>query len=259
MAQGYTPLDPCYLTSNAFSEGETMQALYCAIFLNLFLFSTSWAQTSTCYNYDIKNQTPSETRVDLIVKCMVKGDTLYLDGGIDAWVIDELHIYALEPIKHISLNSKGGAVKDAVEIATFIREHKITTHVRKDAVCKSACTLIYQAGVIRTAHPSATFMYHSARYLFQSKEKQKQAYSCSKSKSKNCIEYESKKQSLQNTTDILFGLYEDYGISFEFYRLYKSMPTDPLWYESGNYLQTIDWELTAEEALSYNIVQVLLN
>jgi hypothetical protein len=226
--------------------------------LIFFAASTVEAQVSACYRYDILSTPASEVKVDFFVKCMIKGDTLYLDGGVDELLIDELRIYAATPIKHISLNSGGGRVDDAFEIAHFIRENNITTHVREGGVCKSACTLLYQAGAKRTAHPSAIFMYHSARYIMQSSFQQKELNLCLKSPSEKCLRVIDEKTSrLREDTDKLFSFYQDYGISDDFYNLYKSLPDDEQWYKSGNYLRTVDWELTAEESMEYNIVENL--
>jgi hypothetical protein len=228
------------------------------LILLLFWAVSSDAFVSSCATYDIENTHPEKVRVGIVSKCMVKGDTLYLDGAIDPYIIDELSVYPTTPIRKVSLNSDGGLVKDAFEIAEFIRANNIETFVRKDAVCKSACTLLFQAGVKRVAHQSSIFMYHGARFIPQSSKQISKLERCAKEQTEECHDFnEQKYLALKETTDQLFQRYRDYDIADNFYELYLSLPEDPLWYEDGNFIKTMDWEMTALESMNYNIVQYL--
>ena len=120
--------------------------------LSLLLFITRHGQLSVCAPYDLEKP-PEEVRVFMFIKCMHKGDTLYVDGAIDPYLIYELTVFAPEPIKKISLNSSGGLVDDAVEVAEWVRQNNIEVFVRKDAICMSACTLIFQAGTSAAPMP----------------------------------------------------------------------------------------------------------
>jgi hypothetical protein len=188
------------------------------------------------------------------------GDTLYLDGAVDPFLLDELKSYAPQPIRRLSLNSTGGLLEAAIEVAEWVRKNKIETYVRKDAVCMSACTLIFQAGVRRSAHRSAQFMFHSVRHLPQSHEQAEEIQKCALSSAPECLEKNLKaREQLQSSTDRLFSLYEEYGVTSDFYEKYKQFPVDPLWYLSGNYLQISDWDMKAEETLRFNIVQEIVD
>src|SRR5262245_7522285 len=52
--------------------------------------------------------------------------------------------------KIVSLNSRGGMAKDAVEIGLFIRNMEYATLVPTGKVCGSACVYIWAAGKPRT-------------------------------------------------------------------------------------------------------------
>lgn len=210
---------------------------------------------TACITYDVENIHPDELRVSNFIKCMRQGSTLWVDGGIDPNLIDELRIYNEKPIKTIYLNSGGGKVEDAFELANFIRENKITTIVRKQAVCASACTMLFQAGVHRVAHRTARFMFHSARHLLISSSQQKEIIRCLKAPSDQCLQViDEKKQGLLETTHEMFDLYEEYGATPQLRQDYFSMPEEQVWWTSGNYVGLIDWWLTAQTLIQYNVV-----
>lgn len=234
-----------------------IQSLLIALF-TLISFS-SYAQLSVCANYDIESTHPKDLVVNEFIRCMRKGDTFYLDGAVDENLIFELRDFATQKITKIFLNSPGGLVHQAFEAAEFIRENNIETFIRDGARCSSACTLLFQAGVKRYAHPSAKLMFHSVRNLPKSQEKIDYIKECIDTPTDNCLEEFSRKiKTLRSDTDLLFDLYAEYDISPNFYDKYKSLEDDPLWYLSGNYLKTKDWELSARESMDYNIVQELM-
>ena len=97
---------------------------------------------------------------------VVSGDpsVFYIDGVIDKdlW-FNFYDRVKLGKIRTVELNSVGGYVIYAEEIAKLIRERRITTKVRNGAICLSACVLIFQSGIRRIAHKTAVFMIHSVK------------------------------------------------------------------------------------------------
>jgi len=87
---------------------------------------------------------------------------VYIYGRIDPALVER--VITLDPteIKRIELNSIGGKLFAAIEIAEFVRKNNLKTYVGKYKMCASACTVIFQAGTIRIAHETAYFMYHYA-------------------------------------------------------------------------------------------------
>jgi len=87
---------------------------------------------------------------------------VYIYGRIDPALVER--VITLDPtkIKRIELNSVGGKLFAAFKIAEFIRKNNLKTYVGEYQICASACTVIFQAGIIRVAHETATFMYHYA-------------------------------------------------------------------------------------------------
>lgn len=230
-----------------------------AFLILLFWMDPSKAQHSACINYDIESVAADDLRVDHFIKCMRKGHTLYLDGAIDETLIDELTSYSREPIRVIHLNSGGGRVESAIEVAHFIRSQEITTVVRKDALCASACTLLFQAGVKRQAHASSRFMYHGARNLMISRILKNKILACLEYPNTICLnEILAQQKALRKITNEMFYLYEQFGATESLTIDYWKMPIDPNWVESGNYLKLADWWLTLDELLEYNIVTDIL-
>ena len=65
-----------------------------------------------------------------------------------------------EYIKTISLNSPGGALDDAMAMATFVRDRGISTEIADGALCASSCPLLFAGGMTRTAGPRAAVGVH---------------------------------------------------------------------------------------------------
>lgn len=65
----------------------------------------------------------------------------------------------------VVLDSIGGDVGSAIDMAKGFRAHGVRTHVSAGGHCYSACTVLYQAGTYRTAHPDADLLYHYARQV----------------------------------------------------------------------------------------------
>lgn len=191
---------------------------------------------------------------------MRKGPDFYFDGPIDSDLYFELTTITREPIKRIHLNSEGGITEDAILIAQYIRENNIETFVRKEAKCMSACTLLFQAGVRRTAHPSARFMYHSVRFAKQKPGITESVKHCLSFPDEFCTAFiQRQTERLQKITDQIFKLYIEYGAKEALYLDYMTTKEEPHWVEDGNYLKLGNWYMTAEEVQFYGVVTHLSN
>ncbi len=62
----------------------------------------------------------------------------------------------------VELDSVGGDVQSSIDIARRLRSAGSHTHVASGGKCFSACTVIYQGGVERTAGEDALFLLHYA-------------------------------------------------------------------------------------------------
>ena len=65
-----------------------------------------------------------------------------------------------EYVELVDLNSPGGSVEDAMQIADLIREHDFKTRVSDGALCASSCPLILAGGAQRFAAPNALIGIH---------------------------------------------------------------------------------------------------
>ncbi|MBT9373361.1 hypothetical protein [Rhizobium sp. CSW-27] len=82
----------------------------------------------------------------------VEGSTAYIDGTITSEVAAEFTTLAARPgVKSVSLNSPGGRVFPALEIARAIKAAGLNTIVPPGDECHSACAFIFLAGSERIA------------------------------------------------------------------------------------------------------------
>ncbi len=56
-----------------------------------------------------------------------------------------------EYVRTVSLNSPGGALDDAMEMARLVRGRGLSTEVTDGAICASSCPLLFAGGLTRTA------------------------------------------------------------------------------------------------------------
>lgn len=72
--------------------------------------------------------------------------TYRLDGKITQAMAER--VLSIEPQANltIELNSPGGSLRTAREIARFVRRNGLSTHVRAGGRCASACLLVLQGG-----------------------------------------------------------------------------------------------------------------
>ena len=118
----------------------------------------------------------------------VVGNTVYIVGWLSRDVLASLK--DLEPGKQyiISLSSSGGEVSASMVMSLFIRMNQYTTYVGRNKRCYSACTLLFQAGIRRIAHKSASFLYHAVRYSkFSRKNPGKICEDCTTRFTKNLV------------------------------------------------------------------------
>lgn len=83
----------------------------------------------------------------------------YVDVGAAARFAAELDARG-EYVTTVSLNSPGGALDDAIEIARLIRERALATEVADGAFCASSCPLILAGGTARGVGEKAAIGVH---------------------------------------------------------------------------------------------------
>ena len=82
-----------------------------------------------------------------------------LDGIIDRARVDWV-ISNLKSGDRLVINSPGGSLVEANRLADYVRNNKINTHVFSTGKAHSAASLVFSAGVKRTAGKRAQFMFH---------------------------------------------------------------------------------------------------
>lgn len=82
-----------------------------------------------------------------------KGDSAYLKGAVTPGAYVTLREFLTEPRQHklrvLYLESPGGKVEDATYMARDIRKAGLITAVDGSKPCRSACTMLFAAGVQR--------------------------------------------------------------------------------------------------------------
>lgn len=80
--------------------------------------------------------------------------------------ISQAFAYAFEEdmfpreVSLVVLNSRGGTLFGAIEVAEVIRNRNIPTYIPQGAVCNSNCALVFSAGVERYIHPETEVGIH---------------------------------------------------------------------------------------------------
>lgn len=96
---------------------------------------------------------------------LMPGGILMLEGTIEpgsaSRFISEVEARG-EYVETVALNSPGGSVNDALEIAALLRERGFSTEVASGNFCASSCPLIFAAGVERLAGGGAVIGVHQA-------------------------------------------------------------------------------------------------
>lgn len=155
-------------------------------------------------------------------------------------------------IKYLVLDSPGGEMQIAYNIALMVRFSDIITVIPKNGVCESACTVIFQAAKERYASKSSSLMYHGVRI----DEKVMEAYfkECSIVTNTCMIMFNALKTLVKNETLKMFQVLEDYGLKHDVFLLLIKQPVDPNWLRTGNLTGYSEIRFTAEESMQHNAV-----
>ncbi len=223
---------------------------YLLLTASFFISAPAFSQLTICHQFNKINPTQEPANGP---SCRVVNDTFYFEGAVTEDLFYELRDYHPD-IKHLELNSYGGLVEAAYKIAALVRERQITTNVRKDAKCASACTLIYQAGIKRTAHPSVRFLYHGARLsnLWVS-DWVHDRLNVGREKSLKLLADQFDEVAFE--TKKFFGLMLSYGMDARFIDYYKNLPEAKDWFADGNFTRTENLIISSPKLIEYNIVQ----
>lgn len=158
----------------------------------------------------------------------------------------------LSNIRYLVLNSPGGGMQFAYNIATMVKYSDIITVIPKNGICESACTVIFQSGKERHASKSSSLMYHGVRV----DGKTMGAYfeECP-SVTDECMRlFETLKAFIKEETLKMFYFLEDNGLKHDVFLLFIKQPPDPDWLKFGNLTGYSDLRFTAEESIQYNAV-----
>jgi ATP-dependent protease ClpP protease subunit len=219
-------------------------------------FATSEEKTTECFTNPPPNIGHGLPNVKKEV-CYVVGDTLIVEG-----VIGEVTLEALRSpknnIKKVYLNSPGGNTNIANVAAVYIRQNRIETYLAENSICASSCTLVYQAGITRSAYPRSRLLYHCvglggfATMIF--------AQSCGTDLNNLTPSCAKDLQDFQDSSTIgtekHFEQYLDYD-SADMFRFLMGQPDDKNWFEQGNFCKK-KVIISAEESMKLNVVQKLI-
>lgn len=156
--------------------------------------------------------------------------------AFEAWkeriILAEGSILAAMPIAALVLNSGGGSVTGALDLAAYVRARKLDTGVAAGGTCSSSCFTVWAAGVRRSVAPDARIGVHAVTSV-------------------------SLQQSGQSTTTIVVGdinasgnarvaqALAAYGTPGSIIRrMAATPPSDMYWFNSGDYAAmdaTIAW------------------
>lgn len=158
----------------------------------------------------------------------------------------------LHEIKYLILNSPGGDMQFAYNIAIMVKYSSIITVIPKNGVCESACTVIFQAAKQRHASKSSSLMYHGVR--MDGKIMEAYFKECP-SVTNRCMQvFEELKAFVKEETLKMFYFLEDNGLKHDVFLLFIKRPPDPDWLKFGNLTGYSDLRFTAEESMQYNAV-----
>jgi hypothetical protein len=92
------------------------------------------------------------------------GQTLLLQGALGTGSTAEvIKVLATAPdVRLIMLNSHGGRLREAEQLAKLVRERSLNTYV--ETQCLSACTYVFLAGADRAATPNAKIGFHQPSF-----------------------------------------------------------------------------------------------
>jgi hypothetical protein len=207
-------------------------------------------------------------RLRRIISPHIDGDTLVIEGRIDSHIYDYIQYEAprVVAVRVIELNSLGGNVEWALEIARRIKELGKTTLLRSQHYCASACAFIFAAGRERVAAEDTWIGIHGARLgpgyttnfqglCFEGLE----GRSVFEPRKTGCREFLNHWYDVTlASTNEAFDMMESNGVSPDLRETYFAMPDDPEWPAQMNALRKPDWPVSAPDAVRYNLVTRVL-
>lgn len=155
-------------------------------------------------------------------------------------------------IKYLILNSPGGGMQFAYNIAIIVKYSNVITIIPKNGVCESACTIIFQAGKERHASKNSSLMYHGVR--IDGKVIEAYFKECPRITNECMSMFEELKTFVKEETLKMFYKLEDYGLKHGVFLLFIKQPPDPDWLKFGNLTGYSDLRFTSEESMKYNAV-----
>jgi hypothetical protein len=203
-----------------------------------------------------------------IISPHIEGDTLIIEGRIDSHIYDYIQYEAprVVAVRVIELNSLGGNVEWALEIARRIKELGKTTLLRSQHYCASACAFVFAAGRERLAAEDTWIGIHGARLgpgyttnfeglCFVGLE----GRSVFEPHKTGCREFLNHWYDVTlASTNEAFDMMESNGVSPDLRQTYFAMPDDPAWPAQMNALRKPDWPISAADAARYNLVTRVL-
>ena len=207
-------------------------------------------------------------RIRRIVSPHIEGDRLIIEGRIDSHIYDYIQYEAprVAAVRVVELDSLGGNVEWALEIARRVKELGKTTLLRSQHHCASACAYIFAAGRERVAAEDTWIGIHGARLgpgyttnfeglCFEDLEGQ----SVFEPRKTGCQEFVSRWYAVAlASTNKAFDMMESNGVSPDLRKTYFAMPDDPDWPAQMNAIRKPDWPLSADDAAKYNLVTKVL-
>ena len=158
----------------------------------------------------------------------------------------------LSEIKYLVLNSPGGDMHSAYNIAIMLEYFNIITVIPKNGVCESACAVIFQAGKQRHASNNSSLMYHGVR---TGPDVMESYFEECPSVTDQCMQiFKTLRDIIKQETIRMFNVLEDYGLKHDVYLLFIDQPPDPDWLKTGNLTGYSEIRFTAEESIQYNAV-----
>jgi hypothetical protein len=207
-------------------------------------------------------------RLRRIISPHIEGDTLIIEGRIDSHIYDYIQYEAasVAKVRTIDLDSLGGNVEWALEVARKIKELGKTTVLRSQHYCASACAYIFAAGRERIAAEDTWIGIHGAR-LGPGYTTNFEGLCFGGLEGRNVFEPRKTgcREFLNHWYDVTlartneaFDAMETNGVSPDLRKAYFSMPDDPEWPAQMNAIRKPDWPLAAADALKYNLVTTVL-
>ena len=145
------------LEAPKFAMLRGLAALALAVLLGLVTLASATAVETTAVRIFPKR--------DLSMSLKRPSSTFYVRERITLGLAERVLRIDLSEYDTIELNSYGGSLLAAWRIAAFIRNNGLATHISNRGYCASACVLIFQSGVQRTAGPKSLLMLHSAKEM----------------------------------------------------------------------------------------------